>query len=531
MNMKKTIASLFVGTCLLLSACSFTTTKSENALHIYSGPAAETMDPAKNSSAHGATYQNAVFEGLIRMNQKRMPEPGAAEKYEISEDGKTYTFHMRDNKWQNGDKVTAHDFAYSIRRTLAPETASSYAYMLYNIKNAEEYNSGKVPVEALGVKAIDDKTLEITLNAPTSYFLTILSHQTAFPVNKKVVESDPAWATKAESLIGNGAYKVTKWVKNNKLSLTKADTYWDAENIKTPNIDFYLLDSRDTCRALFENGELHYVSGPSKEWKEKLQKEDKLWETMGNKISYIAYNLNRSPFTDVRVRKALSYGFDRATISKVTFGEAPVHNAFSIVPPGQIDPVTGNDFRKEAGDLFKYDVPKAKELLAEAGYPDGKGFPTITLLYPTNESNKQLCEAIQAMFKKNLNIDIELRNQEWKVYINNRRNNDFDITVCFWSGDYPDPMTFCNLFVSGGPQNDGRYSNTEYDRLIALAANTGDEKIRRKAFHEAEQIIIDEMGILPMDFGLGWAAVNPKLKGVYGGGNGITEFRHAYLED
>jgi len=527
--MKKTVALILIGLTIFLGGCNKEKKSTKDVLHAFVGSDTESLDPAKCSSAHGHMYGQCIYEPLAVLNEKGVPQLAAADKCDISPDGLTYTFHIRDNKWQNGDPVTAKDFEYSWKRTLNPETGSTYAYMLYPIKGAEEYNSGKVAADALGVKALDDRTLQVILKAPTGYFLGICAHQAAFPVNPRTVAAGSDWATKVETLIGNGPFIIKKWVHNNKISMVKNNDYWDKDKVKFNGIEFYLLDSDVTADAMFDNGELDFEVAPNQSRWDLLAKAGKLYEHASIKLTYYALDNGRPPFNNPKVRQAFAKAIDRSKMVKaLTRDKFPI--AYGIVPYGLINPSTNQDFRQEAGALFSESVGEAKKLLAEAGYKDGKGFPTVTLVYNTREENKKAAELLQEMIRKNLGINIEIHNQEWKVYQDSKQRRVYDISQCFWAGDYFDPMTFLDLVMTNGGNNYGVYSNPEFDRLLQAAQNTGDQKVRMEAMHQAEKILMDDMGVVPILFGKNMAAVQPKLKGFINPGNGSYSFKYAYKE-
>ncbi len=493
------------------------------------GTEPETLDPGKATGVPEATYLGEMFEGLTALDKDGQPVAAAAEKWDISEDGLTYTFHLRDNKWSNGDPVTAQDFEFAWKRLLSPELASEYAYMLYPVKGAEDYNKKGGSADGVGVKAVDDKTLEVKLARPTAYFLSVCAHQSAFPVDKKVVEADKEWASNPEKIIGNGPFKMDSWEHNSKLTVVKNDQYWDKDNVKITKIEMPLIDNMSTAVSMFDNGDLDMVLAPPVTDVERLKKDGKLVEEKNVGTYYYELNTKMAPFDNPKVRKAFSLALDRDALVKNVLHGTKVP-AYAWIPNGFTDPTTKKDFREEGGDLFKENVEEAKKLLAEAGYPDGQGLPPITLLYNTSEDHKAIAEAVQEMWKKNLGVNVEIQNQEWKVYLQTRKSGQAQIARAGWSGDYLDPMTFADYLLSDGTNNYGKYGNPKYDELVKVAQNSGDQAVRMKAMHDAEKIAIDDMGVLPIYFYVDAVALNPKLKGVIDPGNAVFNFKTARLE-
>ncbi|MFZ5627331.1 MAG: peptide ABC transporter substrate-binding protein [Bacillota bacterium] len=462
----------------------------------------ETLDPAKATGAPEMTVLNALFEGLTRYDKDGKIAPGMAEKWEISEDGTKYTFHLRDAKWSNGDPVTAKDFEYAWLRALDPKTASDYAYQLYYLKNGEEYNSGKITDPAqVGVKAIDDKTLEVTLKAPAPQFLGLTAFSTLYPVNKKAVEANPeAWFKNPETLISNGPFKLKKWAAKQQIEVEKNPSYWDADTVKLSQVVFTLVESADTELTMFKTGQIDIGNNPPTQELDNLKKDGSL--KIGPQLTtyFYRFNVTRKPLDNPKVRKALALAIDREAIVKnvTKAGQTP---ADAFVPFGFPDATPDKDFRKVGGSLIKtFDAEEARKLLAEAGYPDGKGFPEITILYNTNENHQKIALAIQEMWKKNLGINVKLVNQEWKVYLKSQSNLDYDISRAGWGADYLDPMTFMDMFVTNGGNNNTGWSNPKYDELIKKANLESDNAKRMEYMHEAEKILMDEMPIAPIYF-------------------------------
>jgi oligopeptide transport system substrate-binding protein len=515
--------------------------KKEQVVRINIGTEPKTLDPGVSTGAPEANVQLAIFEGLMRMDKDGRPVPGlAAATPEVKDNGLTYTFKLRDAKWSNGDPVTADDFVWSWKRVLDPRTASEYAYQLYYVKGGEALNTVpltqkgtkgtdgkelprsdadiKADIEKamgdLGVKALDAKTLEVKLEAPTPYFPSLTAFHTLAPVHRKSIESNPeTWFRDPATTVGTGPFMLKSWTPKDKVIVVKNPNYYDAAKVKLDRVEYFLVDQESTSTTMYESGSLDVVeSGVSNTELDRLKKErpNELKILSDLAVYYYRFNVTKPPFDNVKVRKALTLAIDREAIVKniTKAGQKP---ATSLVPEGIPD--ANGDFRRNGGDFFKdNDVATAKKLLAEAGYPDGKGFPKVTLLYNTSEGHKKIGEAIQEMWKKNLGIDVELTNAEWQVYLDRQSKLDFEISRAGWIGDYVDPMTFIDMFVTGGGNNETGWSNKTYDDLVKQAKATGDQTVRMKAMHDAEKILMDEVPVLPIYHYVRVRLISPKVK-------------------
>ncbi|MBP2652259.1 MAG: ABC-type transporter, periplasmic subunit [Firmicutes bacterium] len=514
----------------LLAGCGGSSSK-EQTVRVYMGGEPETLDPAKITGVPEGNYAQAMFEGLTEVDKDGLTVPAAAEKWDVSPDGLVYTFHLRANKWSNGEPVTAKDFEFAWKRLLKPETAAEYSYMLFPVKGAEAYNSGKGSVDEVGVKALDDNTLQVTLEKPTAYFPSVCAHSSTYPVNQKIVEANgDKWAGDVATLIGNGPFKLTEWTHSSKLVMVKNDQYWDKDKVKLNKVEWLLVEEVATALSMFENNQLDYVDLPPMTEVERLKKENKLQFDKIEGSYYYEFNTKKAPFDNPKVRRAFAMAIDREAINKNVLHD--VHKPlYAWVPYGFTNPVTKKDFREEGGDLFKGNVEEAKKLLAEAGYPDGKGLPPITLLYNTNENHKAIAEAIQEMWKKNLGVSVELQNQEWKVFLGTRKSGDYQVARAGWNADYTDPMTFGDYLLTGGGNNYGRYSNPAYDKLIATAQSTNDQAVRMQAMHDADKIAMDDMAIAPIYSYSHYYCLNPKVKGLISPPTAILNLKYITIQD
>lgn len=524
---------LFLGFSVVLAGGCSSNKKSASNTHIRYALSAEpeSIDPRMSTSLSAATVQAQLFEGLMTLNEQNRPVAAAAEKWEVSPDGRKYVFTLRKGlKWSNGDAVTAHDFEYAWKTGLDPELASPNAYMLYCLKNGEAYATKKAEVSQIGVRAKDDLTLEVELERPTAYFLSLTAFHAYYPVHKKTVSANSKWANQPQTLIGNGPFKLAEWVKSSRMDLLKNDHYWDAAKVKSVKLELYLLDNSSTALSMFESGQLDMGDSIPPSEVPRLVKDGKvkIYPFLGT--FYVSFQVSKPPFDNPKVRQAFSLAIDRKSITEKLLrgGQIP---ALAFVPPGIADALPGEDFRGKAGDLLQDNaIDTARKLLTEAGFPDGGGFPPVTFLYNTSESNKVVAEALQEMWKKNLGVQVTVSNQEWKVYWDSLDRHNFQMARESWSGDYADPLTFLDLFVSGGSNNAPDYRNPTYDELIIAAQNGIDPTQRMRALHAAEKILMDQAVIAPVFFQTNPVMVRAQVKGVLRSILGVPYLKEAYLE-
>lgn len=478
------------------------------------------LDPALATGTHESWVMQHVYEGLMKYDESGKVVPGmAAEEPTLSEDGLTYTFKLRDGlKWSNGDPVTAKDFEYSWKRVLNPDTASDYAYQLYYVKGGEAYNTGKGSADDVAVKAIDEKTLEVTLETPTPYFVSLTAFYTLYPVNEKVVAGNADWAKNAESLVSNGPFKLESWEHNDKISIRKNADYYDADKVKLDGIDFDIIEEKNTEWQNYVANKYDLVYSPISNIVAKYleEKNPELHSESDLATYYILYNTTEKPFTNAKVRQALSMAIDRqAIVDNVTKGgQTP---ATGLVPVGLMDD-QGKDFAEQTGELLKTDPAAAKKLLEEGLKEEGMTIEDLNkkvLVYNTSEDHQKIMQAVQDMWKSNLGVQMGLENTEFQVLLDNRKQQNFDLCRAGWIGDYADPMTFLDMFMTGNGQNDGKYSNAEYDKLLTEAKKTADQKVRMDNMKQAEKILMDDMAIIPLYFYSKSYIVKPNVTGVY----------------
>jgi oligopeptide transport system substrate-binding protein len=518
---KRKVIALLLAVCFItsfvLAGCGSGTSTDEGKVITYNlGATPETLDPSLSTGLPEATIQSALFEGLYRYGPDKKLQPAVAESVDISPDGLNYVFHLRkDAKWSNGDPVTAHDFEYAWKRLLDKDTAAQYAYQGFYLKNGEAFNKGDVTADKVGVKATDDYTLEVELEAPTPYFLDLTAFANLFPLNKKAVEADQNWAAKPETYVSNGPFKMVKFTAQEKLELVKNEHYWDADTVKLDKLVITFVEDANTELSMFTSNQIDIAETvPTKDTKKLLADGSAIAFPEPGTYYYI-FNCEKKPFNDKRVRKAFTYAIDRqALIDNVAqAGQKP---ALAFTPYGFHDVTVDKDYRAVGGDYFKdNDVETAKQLLAEAGYPDGKGLPEIELYFNNDEGHQKVAEAIAQMWKDKLGANVKLRKSEWGVYLNDRDEGNFMVARAGWSADYNDAMTYMDMHVTDGGNNDSFWSNAEYDRLIAEAKASNDQNVRMEKMHRAEKILMEEMPIAPIYFYVNVNMYQPWVKGVF----------------
>lgn len=497
------------------------------------GQEPESIDPALNTTVNGGSTVLAVFEGLTTLDENDRPQEGVAKSWDISDDKKTYTFHLREEaKWSDGEPVTAKDFEYAWIRSLNPDTAAEYAYQLFYIMNAPEYNAGEAKAEDLGIKVIDDYTLEVTLNAPTPFFLNLTAFPTLAPVRQDIIEEHgDQWTKKPETYIGNGPFKMVEWVSKDMMKFDKNENYWDKDRVKIDGFIETFIAEDSTMLASYEAGELDVIDSVPLDEIANLKKNPEFVMIPQVGTYYYCFNTQKAPFDDIRVRKAFNLAIDKEDIvNKVRKSGIP---AGAFAAPGLPDAKEGQDFRTVGGDFYptKAQPDEAKKLLAEAGYPDGKGFPDVTLIYNTDEGHKKIAEAALEMWKQNLGItNITLSNQEWAVFVNTRQSGDFQISRHGWVGDYTHPMTFIDLFTTGNGNNDAQWSNKEFDSLITKSRLVESEEERMELLHQAEKLFLDDVIMIPVFYYTENAMIKSNIKGVHKSPLGFTYFDKAYIE-
>ena len=457
----------------------------------------------------------ALSEGLVSEDPQMNVVPAVAERWEVSGDGLTYTFHLRgDARWSNGDPVTAQDFVQSYQRVLNPVLACRYAYMLFNhVRGAKDYYDGKNhDFSQVGFQTPDARTLVVTLKEPAPFLLHAMNHYSWYPVHIPTVKKfggldrrSTEW-TRPENYVGNGPYVLKSWRPNQVIVTERSPTYWDRARVKIDEVDFYPIELADTEERMFRTGQLDITNEVplTKLAVYRREHPESVRVDPYNGLYFYRFNVLRKPFEDVRVRRALALSIDRESLVKnVTLAdEAPAYN---FVPQ--------NLLGYHSTHSFKADLTEARRLLAEAGYPDGKGFPRVELLYNTLEKHKIIAEALQQMWRVNLGVNINLLNEEWKVYMDDEHSHNFQFQRAGWIADYVDPHVFFDLWQTGGGNNDTSWGNAEYDRLLHTALATPNDTARFAVYQQMEKILIDEMPVLPLFYYTRARLVSPRVKG------------------
>jgi len=534
-------ATLLLLTVLTLGGCADSGRETrveqgnrDGVLHFGNGTEPQSLDPHIITGVPEDRIMKALFEGLVNTNPETLEiEPGVATRWEMSEDGRTYTFYLNpDARWSNGDPITAEDFRWSWQRALTPELANPYSYMWAPVVNAEAFANGDIDdFSQVGVQKLDEYTLQVELFNPTPYFLQLMDHMNTLPVHRATVEAfgEPTsrlsrWAREG-NIVSNGPFRLTEWVVNSHLRVEKSDTYWDADKVRLNAIVFYPTENLITEERMFRNGQLHLTADvPMDKVPVYLRDEPDLIKIDPYLGTYFyIINTTREPFTDVRVRRALTKSVDRDLLAE-TVMEGIVEPAYGIVPPdtrGYHPPRT-----------FSYNPDRARELLAEAGFACGEGFPAFELLYNTHESHRQIAQAIQQMWQRELGISATLVNQEWQVYLDTQSNMDYDVSRRGWIGSYMDPNVFLSLFLTDGGNNHTGFADARYDELILrVAPSRLDQDERFAAMQEAETRLLDAMPIIPIYTYQSKQLLHPAVQGRYPNIIDHYNFRYIWLED
>ncbi len=502
-------------------------------LHIGNGGEPQGLDPHVVTGVPESNIINAMFEGLVYKDAATLEvQPGMAESWEISGDGRVYTFKIRkDVKWSNGDAFTAHDFTWSWWRALQPTLGSQYVFMFFPIKNSEAFFKGEVTDFAqVGIKALDDHTLQVELNNPTPYFLQLMDHYSTYPVHRATIEkfgepweSYTRW-TRPENIVTNGPFVLDSWQLNRNLKLSPNPYYWDQDRIKLNGIVFHSIESRTTEERMFRADQLHYtyeslldrIPYYREHYPERLQ--------IAPYIGTYLFRLNTKlkGLDDPRVRKALAMTIDRDRLVKNVLNDI-FTPSYAVTPPGLLG--------YQPPKLFEYDPEGARKLLAEAGYPNGEGFPSFELQYNTHEQHRKVAIAVQQMWNKELGIQVSLQNKDWKVYLDDEATGNFDISRGGWIADYVDPNSFLDMWITGSELNRTHWGSPEYDELVlrtAPQAKTREERFA--AFFKAETIMLSEMPFIPIYTYASHHLRHPSLVGLPPNLMNYYNFRDVWLD-
>lgn len=457
------------------------------------------FDPAIAEDSVSNNILNHMFEGMFVLNGSTL-ENAMCESYEISDDQLTYTFKIRDNAvWSDDSAVTAADFVNGIRRSLNPEMQGLYANFIYEyVAGALDVYEGRAEFDSVGVKAIDEKTLEIKLIEPCPYFLQLMTNGVYFPVKESVANgADSKWAKDPAVCLANGAFKLVEYVPNSKVVFEKNDNYFRADEVKLDGLEYRFMPDMQAQVAAYKTGEINVAQNvPSDIAAQYADQPDYMYiQSVIN--YYVVLRDGTEAVSNPDVRKAMAMAINRSELAEILGGgERPL---YGLVPYGLQNPSTGKDFREEGGDLFKEDVVAAQKLLADAGYPNGEGFPTLSYIYNENQRHSDTAQAIQAMWEQNLGIKIELKSQEFKVLLDDRNAGNFQLARHAMSADYADPYAYLGMYIGGGVQNESKFVSERYDELMAQSSVEADPAKRFELMHEAEKVLIEEeMRMIPL---------------------------------
>ncbi|WP_020060492.1 peptide ABC transporter substrate-binding protein [Bacillus sp. 123MFChir2] len=537
---ERLLIGIILATSLLISACSNPSSKSKEVsgkqvLNVTISEEIPSLDTAKSMNGTSAHVMQNIFEGLYVLDEKDNPVPGVAKSFEKSTDGKTYVFHLRkDAKWSNGNTVTARDFVYSWQRTVKPETASQYAYMLFNIKNAEPINKGALAVDQLGVKAIDDITLEIQLEKPLPYFLYLLTLPIYLPQHESFVEGKGSkYGLEPEHLTYNGPFVLSEWKHEQEFKLKRNDTYWDKNKVKLEEINFHIVKDTATAVNLYETGSIDRTPINSS-FVDKYKEKSDFYTTKDSAIAMLRFNQKNSTLANTKIRQSLSMALNKEAVVNHFLNNGATA-AEGLVPEGYKNEKNGKDFRKENGDLAVYNVEKAKNLWEDAKKELGVEHITLEFLTFEQDQAKQMAEYIKGELEKNLQgLTINVKTQPFKQKLQLEQTGQYDISMVVWAPDYKDPISYLELFTKDNLNNKMSYSNKGYDKLIHSAKNDFvlDEQKRWKAMQEAERILLEDAAIAPL-YHTGSAYVQKEyVKGIekhqFGG---VYTYKHAYISE
>jgi oligopeptide transport system substrate-binding protein len=468
----------------------------EIVFRISNGAEPESLDPALVQGVPEHRIYMALFEGLVTYDPvDSNAVPGTAESWTSNEDGTQYTFKLRkDAVWSDGVPITAHDVVYSWLRTLAPETGGPYAWFpAMFLVGAEEYNAGEAGAEAVGIRALDDYTFQMDLIGPLPYAVDALAHYSFAIVPKHAIEKYGSAWTDPANFVGNGPYILSDRVAQTSITATKNPTYWDRDNVTLDKIVFYSSDSSTTNYNMYLNAEIDWATTVPPDQVPAAQMRDDFQVSPQLATYYYVFQTEKSPVNNPLVRKALALAIDREALID------GILKAGQIPAWGIVSPMAGYEGLEFPFSDMDEAIERAQDLLAQAGYPNGAGFPAIPVLYNTDEGHKQIAEFIQQEWKNNLGINIVLENQEWGTYLSSRNAGDFVVSRAGWVGDYQDPNTFLDMFITGAGMNGGKYSNEVYDILINEAARMPAGADRFGVLMTAEDIMINEdQAVLPL---------------------------------
>ena len=522
-----------------LTACGGSSGGSEGGkeLKVQIGPNPETVDPALNSAVDGGNMLLHAFECLLTVAEDGTLQPGSAETWETSEDGLTWTFHLRDGlKWSDGSDLTAEDFVYSWKRVCDPAVAAPYAEtVLGMVKGYDKAVEGDL--DALAVSAPDASTLVVEMEKPCPFFGELAAFATLSPVQKATIEANgDAWATSPETYVSNGPFYMTEWEEGSHITFSKNPNYWNKDAIKLDKLTFMLIEDANAAYSAYQTGEVSFIKDVPTEEIPSLQDNEEFHVDPIIGTYYLNLNCQKDMFKDPRVRKALSLAIDRKYVAE-TIMQGTYTAAGSFMGPGWSDK-NNEEFEKNANggkpyidlDNYEANLAEAKKLLAEAGYPNGKGFPEFS--YCTNDSgyHKPVAEYLQQAWAQ-LGINVKIETVEWASFTPMRRNGEYDSARNGWVGDYADPSNMLDLLYSSNGNNDGKYNNPAYDKAMDLSRSTLDENVRSQALHQAEDILMADAACIPVAYYNDFYLQSSKITGMWHSVTGYWYFMYADITE
>jgi oligopeptide transport system substrate-binding protein len=524
--MKKLLASL-VGLALLslLGGCAVIKAGPEaDTLRCNLGSEPPSLDWHTSTDSTSFDVVSNIMVGLTQYTNDLKVAPCIASSWEVLDGGKRYVFHLRkDVKWSDGKPLVAGDFEYAWRRLLDPKTGAQYAYFIYDVLNAREFNTSKITdPDQVGVRAIDDYTFEVRLSRPVAYFIYLSAYAPTFPMRRDIVEKFGDRWTEPGNIVTDGPFVLKSWQHEYKIELASNRQYFEGEP-RLKHIKMFMVPEQSTAFALYENNELDYIDNRSFSSPDigRFRNSPEYHNFALLRCVYLGFNTTKKPFDDARVRRAFSMAINRSVLVQVA--RRGQHPTFTWIPPGLL----GYD----AADGIKEDANEARRLLAEAGFPDGKNFPPLDLLCPNREDVKLVVEEMQDQWKRNLHVPINLRTMEWKMFLETLHRDPPAIFRSSWGADYPDPETFANLFITGGGNNDVRYSNPNYDRLIAQAEGEQDQHKRGELYSRADRLLCaEDAAIGPCYLDAQNLMVKPWVHGIAQNPMDLQFFKDVYIQ-
>ncbi len=536
--MKRRITAVILAAvlfCMAATGCVVTELPEDDGssgITVAIGSETGTLDPAGSIALTYLSYSVSALDELLTFDENGEIEYRAAESYEVNEDFTVWTFHLREGAlWSDGTPVTSADFLNTITRALDPASGSGYANYLFPIENAEEIYDQEASMDTLGVETPDDHTLIFRLESPSVYFLDLLRLPVYTPSCAAYADSpDSGWDKDPKRSLSNGPFRLTEYVPDQYFILEKNENYWNKDAVSLERIIYRFFDDAQSMANAYEAGEVDVaVSLPSTVMQLYEGRED-LVVTDQIATRYIYFNLNVEPLDDVRVRQAINLAIDREELCTIVGTDT--EPAYNLVAKYMKDRETGEYFVDGAEQPFEEDVEKARQLLAQAGYPDGEGFPELTYNYPTLEMDSDTAQVIKEQLKENLNIDITLEPQELQTNYSTRRSGNFDLCRMNWTADFADPYTYLSMLLSNSTYNCSGIADEEYDSLVARSDSETDPGRRAELLHQAEQLAVGEkFYIIPLYAMKSVNLVNPDISGIRQiPASGALEYRYASLE-